>query len=53
MEQSDLVLQVWAGVTKKEVYDYSPSLADRLGADWNLGVDEVVRRLFLALQPRQ
>jgi len=50
MEQTDFVLPVWAGVTKKEVFDYSPSLADRFAVDWTLGPEEVVRRLFRALQ---
>jgi hypothetical protein len=50
MDKTDLVLPVWAGVTKKEVFDYSPSLADRVAVDWTLGAREVVNRLFRALQ---
>jgi hypothetical protein len=50
MEKTDFVLPVWAGVTKKDVFDYSPSLADRVAVDWSLGQDEVVRRLFRSLQ---
>jgi hypothetical protein len=50
MEKSDFVMPVWAGVTKREVFDYSPSLVDRVAVDWNLGQDEVVRRLFRARQ---
>jgi hypothetical protein len=49
MEQTDFVLPVWAGVTKQQVFDYSPSLADRVAVDWSLGLDEVVRRLHRSL----
>jgi hypothetical protein len=49
MEQTDFVLPVWAGVTKQQVFNYSPSLADRVAVDWSLGVDEVVRRLHRPL----
>jgi hypothetical protein len=50
IDKTDLVLPVWVGVTKQEVFEYSPSLADRVGVDWNLGADTVVSRLFRALQ---
>lgn len=42
-----LVLPVWYGVSKQDVYNYSPSLVDTLGLDFSaLGVDEVCRRLY-------
>jgi hypothetical protein len=47
LEQTSLILPVWFGVTKHEVYDYSPSLANVVGLSWDLlGLDEVCRRLF-------
>lgn len=47
LEETSLVLPVWYGVTKREVYDYSPSLANVVGLNWDLfGPDEVCRRLF-------
>jgi hypothetical protein len=46
MEEKQLVVPIWSGVSKKDVYDYSPSLANILGLDWNgLGEKEVCRRL--------
>ncbi|MEK6295691.1 MAG: toll/interleukin-1 receptor domain-containing protein [Paraburkholderia tropica] len=42
-----LVLPIWVDVSKQDVYQYSPSLADTLGLNFTeLGVDEVCRRLY-------
>jgi hypothetical protein len=49
LEKKNLVLPVWYEVKKEEVFEYCPSLLDRLGIDWNLGEDEVVRRLHRAI----
>jgi hypothetical protein len=49
LEQTSVVLPVWCQVTRKEVYEYSPSLADRVGVNWNLGANEVVNRLYRAI----
>ncbi len=46
LDKENLVLPVWASVSVREVYDYSPSLANRLGIDWSLGLEEVTRRLL-------
>ena len=46
VEEKKLVLPVWYKVTKECVYDYSPSLLNVKGADWEmLGEDEVCRQL--------
>lgn len=46
VEEKKLVLPVWYKVTKELVYDYSPSLLNVKGADWEmLGEDEVCRQL--------
>lgn len=46
LEEQKLVLPVWYQVTKKQVYDYSPSLLNVKGANWdNLGENEVYRQL--------
>lgn len=45
LEQSSLVLPVWVGVGKEEVYKYSPSLLDVKGISWELGEEEVCRQL--------
>ena len=50
MEEKQLVLPVWHGVTKEMVYDYSPSLLNVKGLDWQqLGEEEVCRQLVGAL----
>ena len=50
IEKEDFLLPVWFGVTKEQVYEYSPSLADRVAADWRLGEEEVVRRLYRGIR---
>jgi len=50
LEEKHVVLPVWYGAKKQEVYDYSPSLLNIIGLDWNtLGEDEVCRRLYNAI----
>lgn len=49
VEKQQVILPVWADVSVEEVYSYSPILADRLGVNWSLGVEEVARRLVRAL----
>lgn len=45
VEECDVVLHVWHNVSQRDVFDYCPSLADRFAVQWNLGTEEVVRRL--------
>ena len=50
MEERKLVLPVWYGVTKEDVYAYSPSLLNIKGADWDgIGEKEVCRQLYNAI----
>ncbi len=50
LQQESVVLPIWYDVTRKEVYDYSPSLANRVALDWSkVGEKEVVRRLYHAI----
>jgi hypothetical protein len=51
IEKRDVLLPVWVGVTKEQVFDYSPSLVDRVGAQWHRGEDVVVRDLYKAIVP--
>jgi hypothetical protein len=46
IEERNVFLPIWLKVSVKDVYDYSPSLANRIGIDWSLGIDEVSRRLY-------
>ena len=44
-EKGNILLPVWYEVTAKEVYDYSPWLANIKAADWSEGEEDVVRKL--------
>ena len=50
LEQKQLVLPVWYKVTKEMVYEYSPSLLNVKGLDWDMmGEEEVCKQLAGAL----
>ncbi len=50
LEEQKLVLPIWHRVTKQDVYEYSPSLLNVKGADWEkLGEEEVCRQLYNAI----
>ena len=50
IEEQELVLPIWYNVTKQQVYDYSPSLANIKAAVWNdLGEEEVCRQLNISI----
>jgi hypothetical protein len=49
LEEQNLVLPVWKNISRREVYNYSPSLADRVAVSWSLGLEEVVRKLHRAI----
>ncbi len=49
IEQKDVILPIWHGVTEREVYEYSPSLANKFAIKWGLGVEEVSRQLYRAI----
>jgi hypothetical protein len=51
LEQRDIVLPVWYEVTARQVFEYSPALANRVAVMWELGVDEVCRRLRQVIGP--
>ena len=46
IEEKHVFLPIWHSVTPKDVYEYSPSLANRVGVQWSLGLEEVSRRLL-------
>lgn len=49
IENSNLVLPVWSDVDEKEVYDYSPSLVNIKGINWDIGEEEVVKQLYRSI----
>ena len=50
VEGKDVILPVWVNVTRDEIFQYCPTLIDRVGVKWELGEDEVVRQLHNALK---
>lgn len=46
VEQKKVILPVWHEVSAEDVYQFSPILADRVAAQWSLGVENVVRKLL-------
>jgi hypothetical protein len=45
IEDRKLILPVWHGVTKQEVYQYSPILADRVAVVWDGDIKNIANRL--------
>ena len=49
LEQRNLVLPVWCGISKEELFEYCPTLVDRVGLHWEKGADFVVNKLHQAI----
>ncbi len=49
LERRDVILPVWHGVTARQVYQYSPSLANRFSIDWAEGEEQVIAKLHGAI----
>jgi len=49
MEEKNFVLPVWVNIDKKRLFEYSPTLVDRVGVNWSSGVDVVLRKLHRAI----
>ena len=53
MKNEKLVLPIWHSVTAEQVYEYSPSLADRVARHWTTGNEQAlaheIRRIVLAV----
>lgn len=53
MRGSDkVILPVWHGVTHSDVFEFSPSLANRHAISSSRGIDQVVRALFEVIHPQ-
>ncbi|GAB3499525.1 hypothetical protein GCM10027399_24890 [Curvibacter fontanus] len=50
LEKKSVLVPVWHGVAKEEIYAYSPRLLDKVGIPSSLGVEEVCRRIVRAIQ---
>jgi hypothetical protein len=49
LEGKNIVLPIWCGIDKAELYEYSPTLLNRLGSKWERGLEEVVREILRVL----
>ena len=49
VESADVILPVWHDVTRDQVFEFSPVLADRFAVNWNVGAQEAIRRLKRAI----
>ena len=49
LEKKNVIIPIWHGVSKEEVYNYSPRLLDKVGIPSNVGVEEVARKIVRAL----
>lgn len=49
VEKRNVILPVWDEISTKDVYRFSPILADRVAVQWSLGVEEVARRLVRSI----
>jgi len=50
IERGNVILPVWHNVDVKQVYEYSPRLADKVGLSSTLGVEELGRKLAVAVK---
>lgn len=50
IEQTNVILPVWVDVSREDVYAYSPSLANKVAAKWDLGAKEVAHQLYISAQ---
>jgi TIR domain len=50
LEQQNVIVPVWHGVSKEQIYTYSPRLLDKVGIPSTVGVEEIARRIVRAVQ---
>lgn len=50
VEERNIILPVWVDVTKKDIYEYSPSLANKVAVKWSEGEAEVIRKIHKELK---
>jgi hypothetical protein len=51
VEKENVMLPVWHNVTVKQVYEYSPRLADKVGLNSNIGIEKLARKLSKEIKP--
>jgi len=49
MEKKNIILPVWCGISKEELYEYSPILVDRVGLNIDKGIENTINDLYKAI----
>lgn len=49
LERANIVLPIWHNVTVHNIYEYSPSLADKVAIEWSKGKKEVSRQIYRSI----
>lgn len=49
VEEQHLILPIWAGVSRADIFQYSPVLADRVAGIWDGDVERLTRELLKVL----
>jgi len=52
VEKGKVMLPVWIDVSRDDLYEYCPILADRVGVQWAKGIDCVVAQLAASIRQR-
>jgi hypothetical protein len=50
VENSKLILPIWHGVEVRDVFEYSPILADRVALQWRMGCDTIASKVYRSLE---
>jgi hypothetical protein len=49
--KSNLILPIWHNITKEELIQYSPSLADKIALNSSIGIDNLVKKIIEVIKP--
>ncbi len=45
LEKRNLIIPIWAGVTKNQIFEYCPTILDRVGLMWTDGEETIAKRI--------
>lgn len=50
IERDEKIMPIWYGVSQRDVYEYSPSLANRVASEWSdENRDEIIKKIYRVL----
>ena len=52
LEETNVILPIWHNVSVKQVYEYSPRLADKVGLSSSIGVKDLATKLAAAIKSK-